>query len=49
MKYDVIVIGSGSAGLNVAMFMNRIGLKVLMIEKGLVGGDCLNYGCVPSQ
>tara|TARA_Y100000310_G_scaffold153594_1_gene152992 strand:- start:4984 stop:6396 length:1413 start_codon:yes stop_codon:yes gene_type:complete len=49
MKYDVIVIGSGSAGLNVAMFMNRIGLKVLMIEKGLVGGDCLNYGCVPSK
>ncbi len=49
MKYDIIVIGAGSAGLNVASFMNTIGLKVLLVEKGLIGGDCLNYGCVPSK
>ncbi|MDA1197006.1 MAG: FAD-dependent oxidoreductase [Nanoarchaeota archaeon] len=48
-KFDVIVIGAGSAGLNVAMFFNRIGLKVLLVEKHLIGGDCLNYGCVPSK
>ncbi len=48
-KYDIIVIGAGSAGLNVAVFMNRIGLRVLMIEKHLIGGDCLNFGCVPSK
>lgn len=49
MKYDIIVLGAGSAGLNVASFMNTLGLRVLLIEKGLIGGDCLNYGCVPSK
>lgn len=47
--YDLIVLGSGSAGLNFAMFGNTIKLKVLMVEKHLVGGDCLNFGCVPSK
>jgi pyruvate/2-oxoglutarate dehydrogenase complex dihydrolipoamide dehydrogenase (E3) component len=49
MDYDIIVLGAGSAGLNIAGFMNSIGLRVLMVEKGIVGGDCLNYGCVPSK
>ena len=49
IKYDIIIVGAGSAGLNIAVFMNRIGLKVLLIEKHLVGGDCLNYGCIPSK
>lgn len=51
MKYDIIVIGAGAAGLNIAMFMNRVGFKVLMINKSDkdIGGDCLNYGCVPSK
>ena len=48
-QFEVIVIGAGSAGLNVAVFFNRIGLKVLLVEKHLIGGDCLNYGCVPSK
>lgn len=48
-EYDIIVLGAGSAGLNIAVFMNTIKLKVLMVEKHLVGGDCLNYGCVPSK
>ena len=49
MDYDIIVLGAGSAGLNIVSFMNSIGLRVLMVEKGIVGGDCLNYGCVPSK
>ena len=49
--FDIIVIGAGSGGLNVAGFMNRIGLRVLLIDKEdrSIGGDCLNYGCVPSK
>lgn len=49
--YDIIVIGAGSGGLNIASFMNRIGLSVLLIEKRdtAIGGDCLNYGCIPSK
>ncbi|MBD3270458.1 FAD-binding protein [Candidatus Peregrinibacteria bacterium] len=48
-NYDIIVIGAGSAGLNVAVFMNQIGLQVLLVEKNKIGGDCLNYGCIPSK
>ncbi|NJL44501.1 MAG: FAD-dependent oxidoreductase, partial [Nitrosarchaeum sp.] len=50
MRYDLIVIGAGSGGLNVAMFMARVGLRVLLIDKSdmAIGGDCLNHGCVPS-
>ena len=51
MNYDIIVIGAGSGGLNVAMFMNKAGFKVLLIDKSdkSIGGDCLNTGCVPSK
>jgi len=50
-EYDLIVIGAGAAGLNVASFANKIGLKVLLAEKTeqRIGGDCLNFGCVPSK
>lgn len=50
-SFDIIVIGAGSGGLNIASFMNRIGLKVLLIDKSdaHIGGDCLNFGCVPSK
>lgn len=49
--FDIIVIGAGSGGLNIAGFMNRIGLKVLLIDKKEenIGGDCLNFGCIPSK
>lgn len=50
-KIDIIVIGAGSGGLSVGLFMNQAGFKVLMIsgtDKG-IGGDCLNDGCVPSK
>lgn len=50
-EYDIIVIGAGSGGLNIAGFMNRAGFSVLLIDKSdpHIGGDCLNYGCVPSK
>lgn len=49
--YDVIVIGAGSGGLNIAVFMNMLKLEVLLIDKSdpNIGGDCLNTGCIPSK
>jgi pyruvate/2-oxoglutarate dehydrogenase complex dihydrolipoamide dehydrogenase (E3) component len=49
--YDTIVIGSGSGGLTVGLFMAKAGFKVLMVSKTDedIGGDCLNDGCVPSK
>ncbi len=50
-KYDVIVIGAGSAGLGSSGVANVLGLKTLLIEKDAdnFGGDCTNFGCVPSK
>ena len=50
-NFDLIVIGAGSGGLNVASFMNKAGFKVLLCDKTdrHIGGDCLNWGCVPSK
>ena len=49
MDYDVIVIGSGAGGLVVAIGCTRAGKKTLIIEQGHYGGDCTNFGCVPSK
>ncbi len=46
---DLAVIGAGSGGLSVAAGAAQLGLKVVLFEKGEMGGDCLNYGCVPSK
>ena len=46
---DICVIGAGSAGLSVAAGAAAFGVPVVLIEKGLMGGDCLNHGCVPSK
>jgi pyruvate/2-oxoglutarate dehydrogenase complex dihydrolipoamide dehydrogenase (E3) component len=49
MIYDLAVIGGGSAGLSLAAAASQFGEKVVLFEKGEMGGDCLNFGCVPSK
>lgn len=49
IKADICVIGAGSGGLSVAAAAAAFGEKVVLLEKGKMGGDCLNYGCVPSK
>ncbi len=46
---DICVIGAGSGGLSVAVAMVQMGAEVVLVEKGKMGGDCLNTGCVPSK
>ncbi|MHC4249928.1 MAG: mercuric reductase [Planctomycetota bacterium] len=48
-RYNLIVIGAGTAGLVTAAGAAGLGAKVALVEKHLMGGDCLNYGCVPSK
>ncbi|WP_136657524.1 FAD-dependent oxidoreductase [Nitratireductor sp. XY-223] len=49
LRPDICVIGAGSGGLTVAAAAAAFGVDVVLIEKGKMGGDCLNYGCVPSK
>ncbi len=49
IKTDICVIGAGSGGLSVAAGAVQMGAKVVLIEGHKMGGDCLNYGCVPSK
>src|SRR5205823_10685734 len=46
---DLCIIGAGSAGLAVASGAAQMGAAVVLVERGLMGGDCLNFGCVPSK
>ena len=48
-KYNLVVIGAGTAGLVTAAVAAALGAKVALIERHLMGGDCLNVGCVPSK
>ncbi len=48
-RYNLVVIGAGPAGLVAAHAAAALGAKVALIERGLLGGDCLNIGCVPSK
>ncbi len=48
-RYNIVVIGAGTAGLVTAAVASALGAKVALIEKHLMGGDCLNVGCVPSK
>ena len=47
--HDVIVIGAGAAGLTAAGGCARLGLRVALVERNRMGGECLNTGCVPSK
>jgi dihydrolipoamide dehydrogenase len=49
VKYDVAIIGSGVGGYPAGSYLAGKGLKVAVIEKHLIGGECTNYGCVPSK
>lgn len=48
-RYNMVVIGGGTAGLVTAAGAAGLGAKVALIERRLLGGDCLNFGCVPSK
>ena len=49
IKTDLLVIGAGSGGLSVAAGAAQMGADVTLLERHKMGGDCLNYGCVPSK
>ena len=49
IKTDLLVIGGGSGGLSLAAGAAQMGAKVVLLEAEKMGGDCLNYGCVPSK
>lgn len=49
LRPDICVIGGGSGGLSVAAAAAAFGVPVVLVERGRMGGDCLNYGCVPSK
>lgn len=49
IKADVCIVGAGSAGLSVAAGAAQMGASVVLIEGHKMGGDCLNYGCIPSK
>jgi pyruvate/2-oxoglutarate dehydrogenase complex dihydrolipoamide dehydrogenase (E3) component/uncharacterized membrane protein YdjX (TVP38/TMEM64 family) len=48
-RYNLVVVGAGTAGLISALLASSLGAKVALIERHLMGGDCLNVGCVPSK
>lgn len=49
LSVDICVIGAGSGGLTVAAGSSQLGASAVLIERGEMGGDCLNFGCVPSK
>ncbi len=48
-RYNMVVVGAGTAGLVAAAGAAGLGARVALVERGLMGGDCLNFGCVPSK
>ncbi len=49
MKYDILVLGSGPGGYVAAIRASQLGKKVAVVEKGEIGGICLNWGCIPTK
>ena len=48
-RYNLVVLGAGTGGLITALIASSLGAKVALIERHMMGGDCLNVGCVPSK
>ncbi len=48
-NYDVIVIGGGPGGYPAAIRSSQLGLRVALVEQGRLGGECVNYGCIPTK
>ena len=48
-QYDLIVLGSGPGGYVAAIRASQLGLKVAIVERELLGGICLNWGCIPTK
>jgi pyruvate/2-oxoglutarate dehydrogenase complex dihydrolipoamide dehydrogenase (E3) component len=48
-RYNLVVIGAGTGGLITSLVASSLGAKVALVERHLMGGDCLNVGCVPSK
>ena len=49
LNTDICVIGGGAAGLSMAAAAAQMGASTVLFEAGKMGGDCLNYGCIPSK
>ncbi|WP_347240915.1 mercury(II) reductase [Thermus sp.] len=49
MTYDLLIVGSGSAGVAAALEASALGAKAALVEAGVLGGTCVNVGCVPSK
>ncbi|MFI3324433.1 MAG: dihydrolipoyl dehydrogenase [Rikenellaceae bacterium] len=49
MQYDIVIIGAGPAGYVAAIKASQLGKKVALVERGEVGGVCLNWGCIPTK
>lgn len=48
-RFDAVVVGAGAGGTTVAVGLTRLGWSVALVERGAVGGDCTNVGCIPSK
>src|SRR3954447_23013958 len=48
-RHDLVIVGMGSGGMVAAEFATTLGIRVAVVERGRVGGDCLWTGCVPSK
>ncbi len=48
-EYDAIIIGTGQSGPSLAARLNREGVRCAVIERKLIGGTCVNVGCIPTK